>query len=90
MCLNYQFSLNIPCIHIILNSPSIHGTSDNEAADKVVPENDISINELIEMGKRYLLIPLGLLFVEIIYSILTASQDTLAWIQEIVAKYGMI
>ena len=59
---------------------------DNEPPDKGVPENDISINELIEMGKRYLLIPLGLLFVEIIYSILTASQDTLSWIQEIVAK----
>jgi|TARA_B100001758_G_scaffold133186_1_gene114650 exosortase/archaeosortase family protein len=59
---------------------------NNEPADKRVPENDISLNELIEMGKRYLLIPLGLLFVEIIYSILTASQDTLAWIQEIVAK----
>ena len=59
---------------------------DNEPPDKGVPENDISINELIDMGKRYLLIPLGLLFVEIIYSILTASQDTLSWIQEIVAK----
>ena len=59
---------------------------DNEPPDKGVPENNISINELIDMGKRYLLIPLGLLFVEIIYSILTASQDTLSWIQEIVAK----
>ena len=59
---------------------------NNEPAEKQVPEKDISINELIEMGKKYLLIPIGLLFVEIIYTILTSSQDTLAWIQEIVAK----
>ena len=59
----------------------------NEPADKQkVPKNDISINELIEMGKKYLLIPVGLLFVEIIYSFLTSSQDTLAGVQETVAK----
>ena len=48
---------------------------NNEPADKRVPENDISLNELIEMGKRYLLIPLGLLFVEIIYSIPEISVE---------------
>ena len=48
---------------------------NNEPPDKGVPENDISINELIDMGKRYLLIPLGLLFVEIIYSILTEENE---------------
>ncbi len=59
----------------------------NEPADKQkVPKNDIGMNELIEMGKKYLLIPVGLLFVEIIYALLTASQDTLASIQELVAS----
>ena len=51
-----------------------------------IPKEDISIEEFIEMGKKYLLIPAGLLFVEIIYMILTASQDTLSGIQEFVAK----
>ncbi|RAH15764.1 MAG: hypothetical protein CMB56_002830 [Methanobacteriota archaeon] len=51
-----------------------------------IPKEDISIKELIQMGKKYLLIPTGLLLVEIIYMILTSSQDTLAGIQEIVAR----
>ena len=56
--------------------------------NKIVNDSkqDISMQEFLEMGKKYLLIPAGLLFVEIIYMILTSSQDTLAGIQEFVAK----
>jgi exosortase/archaeosortase family protein len=60
---------------------------DEVSNNSKVPKDDIGLDEFIEIGKRYLIIPLGLLFVEIIYSILTSSQDTLAWIQEIVAKF---
>ena len=59
----------------------------DEVSDKSkVPKNDISLDEFIEMGKKYLIIPISLVFVEIIYKILTASQDTLAWIQVFEAK----
>ncbi len=59
---------------------------NEKSDDSKVPNNDISFEEFIEMGKKYLVIPLALIFVEIIYQILTASQDTLAWIQVFEAK----
>ena len=58
-----------------------------EPSDKPkVPRNDVDLKEFIEMGKKYLVIPISLIFVEIFYKLLTASQDTLAWIQIFEAK----
>tara|TARA_B100000287_G_C20593566_1_gene765213 strand:- start:428 stop:1105 length:678 start_codon:yes stop_codon:yes gene_type:complete len=58
-----------------------------EPSDKPkVPKNDVDLKEFIEMGKKYLVIPISLIFVEIFYKLLTASQDTLAWIQIFEAK----
>ena len=51
-----------------------------------VPKNDVDLKEFMQMGKKYLVIPISLIFVEIFYKLLTASQDTLAWIQIFEAK----
>jgi len=57
-----------------------------ETSDKEKVPNDINLKEFLEMGKKYLIIPLSLIFVEIFYKLITASQDTLAWIQIFEAK----
>ena len=57
-----------------------------EVSDKQKVPNDVDLKEFIEMGKKYLIIPISLIFVEIFYKIITASEDTLAWIQIFEAK----
>ena len=47
---------------------------------------DVTPAEMLEMAKTYLKIPLALILVEIVYRMMTASQNALGWIQVLEAR----